>query len=243
RFMREARAISRLNHPNIVRVYDYGEDPGGAPYIAMEYLDGTPLSDLREQPMPVPLLLEITDQVLAALAYIHARRIIHRDVKPENVIIQTEGSQATAKLLDFGFARVEEDQDARLSQTRMETFGTPTYMAPEQATGKGVIGPPTDIYALGVMLWQLLTLRPPPASWREVGVMDDVAEGRFGIPKLLERALRKAMAVEPSRRFQSAGELREELEVAAADLDLDVVDYVAEVERPASASASANADK
>ncbi|MEZ4467137.1 MAG: serine/threonine-protein kinase, partial [bacterium] len=221
RFMREARAISRLNHPNIVRVFDYGEDPSGAPYIAMEYLDGTPLSEMREQTMPVPVLLELFDQVLGALAYIHARRVIHRDVKPENVIIQSDGHQATAKLLDFGFARVEEDQDARLSQTRMETFGTPTYMAPEQATGKGVIGPPTDIYALGVMLYEFLAGQPPFTGTHGMAIalkhlMEPVpplrARPGLHLPPGLEAVVGRMLKKAPADRYATAPDVRRALQ-------------------------------
>ena len=218
RFMREARAITRLQHPNIVRVFDYGE-ADDVPYIAMEFIDGTPLAEMRQEPMALPVLLELVDQVLAALAYIHARRIIHRDVKPENIMVVTEGG-LTAKLLDFGFARVEEDQDARLSQTRFETFGTPQYMAPEQASGKGGIGPPTDLYALGVVLYEFLAGKPPFTGTHGMAIalkhlMEPVpplkARRGISLPHGLEAVVMRLLKKAPAERFPNAADLRRAL--------------------------------
>jgi len=219
RFMREARAISLLQHPNIVRVFDYGE-ADDVPYIAMEYIDGTPLSEMRQAPLALPVLLELVDQVLGALAYIHARRIIHRDVKPENVMVVAQGPTLVAKLLDFGFARVEEDQDAKLSQTRFETFGTPQYMAPEQATGKGAIGPPTDIYAVGVMLYEFLAGKPPFTGTHGMAIalkhlMEPVPplKARPGItlPPGLEGVVQRTLKKAPADRYATVADLRRAL--------------------------------
>ncbi|MCA9638446.1 MAG: protein kinase, partial [Myxococcales bacterium] len=244
RFAREFRILDSIDHPALVKVRDLERADDGRLFMVMELLRGQSLDKLRA-PLSPARAITIGLQLCDVLAALHAAGVIHRDLKPSNVIL-LHGTGDRVKLVDLGVARLEaawyiDDRpyltppEARSLTRAGFVLGTPRYVPPEAGDA-----PPTllwDIYALGVMLWQLLTLRPPPASWREVGVMDDVAEGRFGIPKLLERALRKAMAVEPSRRFQSAGELREELEVAAADLDVE--DNVVE----AAPNASANADK
>lgn len=232
RFMREARAITRLHHDNIVKVFDYGENEDGVPFIAMEYLDGAALGDLRAEHLNLQTLLDLADQVLAALAYIHARRIYHRDIKPENIIVvQTDGAPQ-AKLLDFGFARVEEDQDARLSQTKFETFGTPQYMAPEQATGKGTIGPPTDLYALGIVLFEFIAGRAPFTGTHGMAValkhlMEPVPPlvPRKGmhLPPGLEAVILRALGKAPEERYASAADMRRALApFRGVELDDDV---------------------
>lgn len=232
RFMREARAISRLNHVNIVKVFDYGEDAAGVPFIAMEYLDGASLADLREQQITLPTLLELIDQVLSALAYIHARRIVHRDIKPENIIVIEDDGALVAKLLDFGFARDEEDQDHRLSQTKFETFGTPQYMAPEQATGKGPIGPPTDLYALGISLFEFIAGAPPFTGTHGMAIalkhlMEPLPalKPRAGmqIPSGLEAVIYRVLAKAPEDRYPSAADMRRAIApFRGVELDDDV---------------------
>ena len=112
RFMREGRAVARLQHPHIVRLYACGES-GDTPYIAMELIEGTPLSEHRDQGLHLDTLLAIADQTLSALAFAHARGVVHRDVKPENILVSwvDRGHRPYVKLLDFGFARVEDDQE------------------------------------------------------------------------------------------------------------------------------------
>ena len=222
RFMREARAIGRLTHPHIVKMFSYGEDKGGVPYIAMELIDGTPMSELREEEMTVEHLLTLVDQVLSALAYTHARGIIHRDVKPENIIVvnTAPGAPPATKLLDFGFARVEDDQDPKLTQIHGDAFGTPQYMAPEQASGKGSVGPPTDVYAVGVVLYEFLSGAPPFTGAHGMAValkhlMEEVPPLRprphLAMPPGLEALVDKALRKEPRDRFATAAEMRRAL--------------------------------
>ena len=222
RFMREARAVSRLRHPNVVRLFDYGEDRDAVPFIAMELIDGVPLSERRKADLPLSVVLHLADQVLAALAYIHARGIIHRDVKPENVVVVdgVDGALPSAKLLDFGFARVEDDADPKLTAVNQDAFGTPQYMAPEQASGKGKVGPATDLYAMGVILFEFLTGAPPFTGAHGMAValkhlMEPVPPLHArpglrvapGLEAVVMRALRKA----PHERYTSAAEMRRAL--------------------------------
>ena len=222
RFMREARAQSRLAHPNIVRMFDYGEDRDTIPYIAMELIDGVPMSDRRKHDLSLAVILHLVDQILAALAYIHARGIIHRDVKPENIVVveRDDAERPVAKLVDFGFARVDEDQDARLTAVNQDAFGTPQYMAPEQASGKGKVGPPTDIYAMGVILFEFISGSPPFTGAHGMAValkhlMEPVPplHPRPGlrVPPGLEAVVLRALRKEPHERFASAAELRRAL--------------------------------
>lgn len=222
RFMREARAQSRLGHPNIVRMFDYGEDRDGVPYIAMELIDGVPMSERRKDDLSLAVILHLADQILAALAYIHARGIIHRDVKPENIVVvgQDDPEKPGAKLLDFGFARVEDDADPRLTAVNQDAFGTPQYMAPEQASGKGKVGPPTDLYAMGVILYEFITGSPPFTGAHGMAValkhlMEPVPplHPRPGmrVPPGLEAVVMRALKKEPHERFASAAELRRAL--------------------------------
>ncbi len=222
RFMREARAIGRLSHPHIVKMFGYGEDAVGGPYIAMELIDGVPMNELRDEELSLEDLLTLIDQVLAALAYTHARGIIHRDVKPENIIVSRgrAGASPTTKLLDFGFARVEDDQDPKLTQVHGDAFGTPQYMAPEQASGKGQVGPPTDVYALGVVLYEFLSGQPPFTGAHGMAValkhlMEEVpplvARPHLTMPPGLTAVVDKALRKEPHERFATAGEMRRAL--------------------------------
>ena len=223
RFMREARAIGRLSHPHIVKMFGYGEDTLGVPYISMELIAGVPMSELREEEIALEELLVLLDQVLGALAYTHARGIIHRDVKPENIIVTpaaTPGAMRTTKLLDFGFARVDDDQDPKLTQVHGDAFGTPQYMAPEQASGKGGVGPPTDVYAMGVILYEFLSGEPPFTGAHGMAValkhlMEEVPplnpRPHFVMPPGLVGVVDKALRKEPHDRFGNAAEMRRAL--------------------------------
>ncbi len=218
RLRREARAVARLEHANIVRLYDMGETPDGNPFFAMEMVRGRALSKLAEEGLAFGQLLEFIDQILAALAFAHARGVIHRDLKPDNVIVATnDAGVEIVKLLDFGFARVEDDSDDQITQMAKDVFGTPTYMAPEQATGDHEVTPATDLYALGIMLWELLTGKPPYTGRSGTAiVVQHVTKplppfeplARYPVPPEIKRLLDRALEKEPARRFDSAGEMR-----------------------------------
>jgi serine/threonine-protein kinase len=170
RFSREAQALASLNHPNIVRINDFGTLPGGEPYFVMEYLDGACLDTLirREAPLEVGVVLEIAAGITEALLAAHRRGIIHRDLKPDNVHVSRSASGALGvKVLDFGLARVL--GQSRLTRPNM-VCGSPEYMSPEQATGREA-GVPSDIYSLGVVLYEMLTGRLPFESDSYVGLV------------------------------------------------------------------------
>ena len=153
RFLREARAAGSLQHPNIITIYDFGEADGSL-YIAMEYVEGSDLSEIMERRDPLPLTgkLDIVVDALHALDYAHTRGVVHRDVKPANIRVSVDGR---AKLMDFGIARLEKSD---LTKSGM-MVGTPSYMAPEQITG-GKVSASTDVFAMGAVLYEFLSNRP-----------------------------------------------------------------------------------
>ena len=205
RFKREAQAAGRLSHPNIVGVYDYGETDQLA-YIVMEFVEGRSLKTVIDQQKRLPPVeaVEVMRQVLAGLAYSHARGVIHRDIKPANMMMTGDGQ---VKIADFGIARIESS-----SMTSVGTvMGTPAYMPPEQFLGEPVDAR-SDIYAAGVMLFHLLTgERPYEGSM--TSIMHRVlnaeapprASSRIGAPAAFDGVIAKAMARAPADRFANAG--------------------------------------
>lgn len=213
RFQREARAAARLAHPNIVSIYDVGEDQGRH-FIVMEYVQGENLKDYlcNQGPLSPQMVAEVGQQVAAALAHAHCRGIIHRDIKPHNLLITPEGQ---VKVTDFGIARAA--AASSLTETGV-VLGSVHYFSPEQARGSSV-DVRSDIYALGVVLYELLTGELPFTGDSPIAIalshLDSepkpVAEVCPHIPKNLERAIMKAMAKDPADRYQTAGELWQDL--------------------------------
>ena len=225
RFRREAQAVARLNHPNIVSVFDSGEDVNEdgvhAPFIVMEYIEGGSLSSvLRDDiaahgAMPTDKALKITGDVLAALGASHEQGLVHRDIKPANVMLTRRN---TVKVMDFGIARAMQSGVTSMTQTGM-VVGTPQYLSPEQALGKSVDAR-SDLYSVGCLLFELLTGRLPFDSDTALGMayqhVQDTppAPSSFNaavtpaVDALVARALRK----DPAHRFQTADEMREECE-------------------------------
>jgi eukaryotic-like serine/threonine-protein kinase len=202
RFLREARLAARLAHPNVVRVYDVGVD-GDRPFIAMEYVDGETLGDLlaRRGPLPPEDVVELGVQACRGLAAAHEAGLVHRDVKPQNLLLGRDG---VLKLGDFGVA-------FGLEGTRLTTagtvLGTAAYLAPEQARGEEVTAA-ADVYALGAVLYELLTGRPPRRA-QTLAELTKPAKIRppEGAPPELSRIVMRCLAAEPEKRPASAAEL------------------------------------
>ena len=224
RFRQEARSASRIGHPNIVDVTDFGETPNGQAFFVMELMDGHDLALLlaREKALPVQRAVAIIRQVLKALDAAHKQGIVHRDMKPENIFLAKRGGEEVAKILDFGIAKITgtAKKGQRLTQAGM-IFGTPTYMSPEQAQGKDPDNG-TDIYSVGVILWEMLAGRPPFTGENYMDVLSqhvfaqppplNEANPGISIPPGLEQVVLRAMAKERWARYQTAGEMLADIE-------------------------------
>jgi eukaryotic-like serine/threonine-protein kinase len=238
RFRREARAVAQLSHPNIVTVIDRGEDEGRQ-FIVFEYIEGENLKGAIERAgqLPVRDALTLTLQMARALAFAHARGLVHRDVKPQNVLLTEDGR---AKMTDFGIARSVDVDGVTVTGT---VLGTSEYIAPEQAQGRRVDAL-TDVYSLGVVLYELLTGTVPFRGENFVAIAlrhvneppPSVLERRPDVPPRVATAVERAMAKRPEERFQSMGELASELETELADLDPSSEDATM-IARPAVAPA------
>jgi hypothetical protein len=215
RFEREAKALAQLVHPNIVSIHDYGEHEG-TPYLVMEYTPGGTLKQRLGQPMPWPQACRLLAPIARALHYAHQQKIVHRDVKPSNILISASGDP---KLSDFGIAKIlEMEKTWDLTGTGVG-IGTPEYMAPEQGMGKPV-DHRADIYALGIVFFELLTGRTPFQADTPLAVLlkqvnDPLPRPREfarDLPREVEQAIFKALAKDPANRFQSMGDFAEALE-------------------------------
>jgi hypothetical protein len=221
RFRREARSVAQLSHPNIVTVIDRGEDEGRQ-FIVFEYVEGENLKQLIERSgrLPVRDALLMALQMGRALAFAHDRGLVHRDVKPQNVLLNEDGQ---AKMTDFGIARSVDVEGVTITGT---VLGTSEYIAPEQARGQRVDAL-TDVYSLGVVLYELLTGSVPFQGENFVAIAlrhvneppPSVLERRPDAPPRVAIAVERAMAKRPEERFQSMDEFVAELEEALADLD------------------------
>jgi serine/threonine protein kinase len=214
RFVREARLAARLSHQNVVSVYDAGEEADGRPYIVMEYVEGETLADvLRERGrLAADEAVGLALQGCRGLAHAHAAGLVHRDVKPQNLLLRTDG---TLKIADFGIARAAEST----ALTQIGTvLGTAAYLSPEQALGEEVTSA-GDVYSLGAVLYELLTGRPPYefdsladlAAKQTAGAITPVSELAPGVPRRVEDAVMRSLARKPKYRPSSAAELAREL--------------------------------
>jgi eukaryotic-like serine/threonine-protein kinase len=227
RFYQEAGQTGNLRHPNIVTVYDFGDEEG-LPYIVMEFLDGQPLDKIirLQEPLHLGARLDIIEQVCSALAYAHLQGIIHRDVKPANVIVQRDG---LVKLLDFGIARAGQQQVDR-GMTRTGTLvGTPAYMAPERLRGEPFDGR-SDIFSTGVMLYQLVTGALPfdaeyPAILHQILQQDPPPLSNYvsAYPPFLEQVIKRALAKDPFERYGHASDMAADLNSVGSQLKIERV--------------------
>ncbi|WP_019931987.1 Stk1 family PASTA domain-containing Ser/Thr kinase [Nocardia sp. BMG111209] len=219
RFKREAQNAAALNHPAIVAVYDTGEaeiDGGPLPYIVMEYVDGDTLRDMvrGQGPLPPRRAMEIIADVCAALDFSHKNGIVHRDMKPANIMINRQGA---VKVMDFGIARAIADSANPMTQTAA-VIGTAQYLSPEQARGEQVDAR-SDVYSVGCVLFEILTAEPPftgdsPIAVAYQHVREDPrlpSHVHPGVPRELDSVILKAMAKNPANRYQSAAEMRADL--------------------------------
>jgi serine/threonine protein kinase/tetratricopeptide (TPR) repeat protein len=210
RFVREARAASALNHPNIVTIHDVGETAEGQHYIVQEFIEGRTLRSLLDAEMTMTVMLEIARQVAQALAAAHAAGIVHRDVKPENVMMRTDGY---VKVLDFGLARFDNPNAhdattyATLDTAPGVVLGTPAYTSPEAARGLPV-GPAADVFALGVTLYEMAARRRPFIAANYVGVIAAIlseepvplSRVNLAVPLALDELVQRMLAKDPERR-------------------------------------------
>jgi serine/threonine-protein kinase len=211
RFLREGRFAAQLSHPNVVAIYDTGEEDG-TPYIVMERVDGDSLADVlrRRGPLPADDVVELGRQACAGLAHAHARGLVHRDVKPQNLLLDRDG---TLKVADFGIARSAAGS-ATITQAGT-LLGTAAYMAPEVVQGEPATAA-ADVYSLGAVLYELATARPP----RRVATISDLAapdpvrppSEHVELPVELEDTIMRCLAQNPAARFATADELARELD-------------------------------
>jgi serine/threonine protein kinase len=229
RFFAEARAVNLIRHESIVSVIDMAQLPDGRPFIVMEYIEGQTLADIvRAGPVPLGGLVQVMSEVFSALAAAHAIGIVHRDLKPDNILVTAEGH---AKVLDFGIAKLAPELQQQLSpRTRTGALlGTPQYMAPEQISGSGGVDPRTDLYAAGVVVYELATGRQPFVGETLFDLMRAHLEQPPQPPRLLrpelpiafEQVILTALAKRPDDRFPSAAAMAHALQHAAATLPAD----------------------
>jgi len=214
RFRHEAEAVARLQHPNIVQIHEVGES-AGLPYFALEYISGGTLSNrLRERPLPPTEAAALCRILAGAIHAAHQAGIVHRDLKPGNVLLLPDG---TPKITDFGLAKSLEGKPGDTKSGQV--LGTPSYMSPEQARGDRSVGPAADVYALGAVLYEMLTGRPPFLADNTIATLDlvlraePVPPSRFNrsVPRDLETICLKCLQKEPLRRYVSAQEFADDL--------------------------------
>ena len=218
RFSREADASSRLNHPNVLSVVDFGETKQGLLYLVMDYIEGEELNQLmaREGPLATDRVLSLLRQLVRGLSHAHGRGLVHRDFKPENVLVTHDGHEDLARIVDFGIAVVGEmvDPEQRLTTEGM-VLGTPAYMSPEQSTGEE-LDQRSDLFSLGVMLYEMLCGQLPfdgsPLAMAKANLGARVPRIAERVPGIavdvrLEAAALTLMAKDPRERFQSASDV------------------------------------
>jgi len=227
RFLQEARAAANLSHPNIVTIYDFGEDPQRL-FIVMEFVDGTDLKTLihRRSTIPRPAALDLLIQVCEGVGYAHRAGLVHCDLKPQNILVS---NAERAKITDFGISRAL--ASIPLDEQRDIIWGSPQYFSPEQASGAAP-SPASDVYSLGVVLYEMLTGRLPfeaadprmLAELHQVGSVLPPSQFEPSIPPALDQIIQKVLSKEPAARYRTADQLSRVLQSFAADRPLRGLD-------------------
>lgn len=224
RFYNEAKACSRLQHPNTIRMFDFGQTAEGRLFMTMEFLDGSGLRQAIQQgPFAAQRVIKILIQCCASLAEAHSIGIIHRDIKPDNVfLLNMPGSPDFVKLLDFSVAKLLQEGDKMHTQAGV-VFGTPQYMSPEQ--GRGLpLDARSDLYALGILAYEMLTGRVPfndenPMTVIQMHLRNEVPPMPAQIPYPVQQVVRRALEKDPARRYQSAGEMMQHCQQVFSELN------------------------
>lgn len=229
RFSREAKAASRISHPHAVSVTDFGEAENGVVFLVMEYLDGRTLKEIikSEGPMPLGRAVEIIRQVCGALDAAHKQGVVHRDLKSDNIMLSQTNGGDWAKVLDFGIAKIQQPEGVRDNDITAANLvlGTPQYMSPEQCSQTSPIDARSDVYSLGVIVYEMLAGRVPFTGESPTVIMmkqvqdppPSILDARPDLPASVDKLIERALAKQPVDRFQTAGELSEALTQAAAD--------------------------
>jgi serine/threonine protein kinase/Flp pilus assembly protein TadD len=233
RFLREAHAVALVDHPNVATIYEIGESEGGRAYLALAFYEGETLQEkLANGPLALPEALGIARQIARGLAAAHRRQIVHRDVKPANIVVLPDG---TVKVLDFGLAKMA----GATTLTRLGASpGTPAYKSPEQTRGEKV-DPRSDLWALGVVLYEMVTGSVPFGGDYEQAVIYSILnepprplDGPGAFPRLLETVIQRSLAKDPEARHQTAEDLEEDLARVPLEASIEIRNRSLETRRP-----------